>query len=78
MNTFDNIDLYIMKQFQELQTLVAQKYIYRIVIGTKFDQLGIPERYYSYIYNYKLLQEKVIVLVRRITYIDVSTIFFSL
>ncbi|XP_072409828.1 uncharacterized protein [Chiloscyllium punctatum] len=58
MNTFDNIDLYIMKQFQELQTLVAQKYIYRIVIGTKFDQLGIPERYYSYIYNYKLLQEK--------------------
>ncbi|XP_072409642.1 uncharacterized protein [Chiloscyllium punctatum] len=58
MNTVSNIPQDEMKVFHKLQTVVAQKYIYRIVIGTNFDKLGIPEKYYGYIYDYKLLQEK--------------------
>ncbi|XP_067883777.1 uncharacterized protein [Heterodontus francisci] len=58
INTIDNIHGNEMKEFQELQTIVGQKYIYRIVIGTHFDHLGISESYSQYIYEYKRLQEK--------------------
>ncbi|XP_078092336.1 interferon-induced protein 44-like [Mustelus asterias] len=58
LDTMDNISTDSKKQFEELQTIVAQKHIYRIVIGTKFDLLGIPNKYHSYIYQYKPLQKK--------------------
>uniref|UniRef100_UPI00398EC26C interferon-induced protein 44-like isoform X1 n=1 Tax=Pristiophorus japonicus TaxID=55135 RepID=UPI00398EC26C len=57
-NTMDNISDDLMKQFQELQTIVAKKYIYRIVIGTNIDRLEISEKYYHRIYEYKPLQQK--------------------
>ncbi|XP_041032815.1 interferon-induced protein 44-like [Carcharodon carcharias] len=58
LSTIDNISGDMKTQFKDMQTIVAQKYIYRTVIGTKFDQLGIPEKDNSYIYQYKPLQEK--------------------
>ncbi|XP_059825146.1 uncharacterized protein LOC132393750 isoform X3 [Hypanus sabinus] len=47
-----------MKEFQELQTIVAQKYVHRVVIGTKFELLGIPEKHNAWIYEYEPLQRK--------------------
>lgn len=58
MDTVDNIGANIMKQFQELQTMVAQKYVHRVVIGTKFEKLGIEEKNHPWIYEYKPLQQK--------------------
>ncbi|XP_067831379.1 interferon-induced protein 44-like [Heptranchias perlo] len=57
-DTMDNISKELMEQFKDLQTIVAQKYIQRIMIGTKLDQLEIPKKYYHIIYNYKPLQNK--------------------
>ncbi|XP_062895065.1 interferon-induced protein 44-like [Mobula hypostoma] len=47
-----------MKEFQKFQTVVAEKYIHRVVIGTKFELLGIPEKHNAWIYEYKSLQQK--------------------
>ncbi|XP_059825584.1 interferon-induced protein 44-like [Hypanus sabinus] len=58
INTMDSISADKMKEFQELQTVVAQKYVHRVVIGTKFELLQIPEKYNARIYEYKLLQQK--------------------
>ncbi|XP_078389637.1 interferon-induced protein 44-like [Cetorhinus maximus] len=58
LDTIDNISGDLKKRFQDMQMIVVQKHIYRIVIGTKFDRLGIPEKYNNYIYQYKPLQEK--------------------
>ncbi|XP_067831385.1 interferon-induced protein 44-like isoform X2 [Heptranchias perlo] len=58
INTMDNMSKELMEQFTDLQTIVAQKYVYRIVIGTKFDLLGISEKNHYCIYEYKRLQEK--------------------
>ncbi|XP_051901503.1 interferon-induced protein 44-like isoform X1 [Pristis pectinata] len=59
VNTMDYICEDKMKQFHELQTIVVQKYIYRVVIGTKFERLGIREKHHAWIYEYKPLQEKI-------------------
>ncbi|XP_059828409.1 uncharacterized protein LOC132395542 isoform X2 [Hypanus sabinus] len=59
INTMDSISDDKMTEFQELQTMVAQKYVHRVVIGTKFELLGIPEKYNAWIYEYKPLQQKV-------------------
>ncbi|XP_055487587.1 uncharacterized protein LOC129694853 [Leucoraja erinacea] len=56
----DKISDDIMKQFQDLQTIVAQKCVYRVVIGTKFENLGIEEKNHAWIYEYKPLQQKFI------------------
>ncbi|XP_062895113.1 uncharacterized protein LOC134341213 [Mobula hypostoma] len=58
IDTTDLISDDKMKAFQELQTIVAQKYIHRVVIGTKFELLGIPEKHNEWIYEYKPLQRK--------------------
>ncbi|XP_062895082.1 uncharacterized protein LOC134341192 isoform X2 [Mobula hypostoma] len=58
VNTIDSITEEQMNLFKELQTIVAQKYIYRVVIGTKFDLLGIQEYDHKRIYEYKPLQDK--------------------
>ncbi|XP_072917186.1 interferon-induced protein 44-like [Hemitrygon akajei] len=58
INTTDVISDDKMKVFQELQMIVAQKYIHRVMIGTKFELLGIPEKYNAWIYEYKPLQRK--------------------
>ncbi|XP_078092331.1 uncharacterized protein LOC144508357 isoform X4 [Mustelus asterias] len=55
--TMDNVDVDLLKQFQDLQN-VAQKSIYKIVIGTNFDRLRIPEKSYNYIYENKKLKRK--------------------
>ncbi|XP_072325081.1 interferon-induced protein 44-like [Scyliorhinus torazame] len=56
--TMDNIDLDLLKQFQDLQNIVAQKYIYKIVIGTNFDRLRIPAKSYNHIYENAKLKRK--------------------
>ncbi|XP_062895087.1 interferon-induced protein 44-like [Mobula hypostoma] len=58
MNTVDSISEEQINAFKELQTIVAQKYIYRVVIGTKFELLGIQEDDHEQIYEYKPLQNK--------------------
>ncbi|XP_072916318.1 interferon-induced protein 44-like [Hemitrygon akajei] len=58
INTMDCISGDKMKEFQELETIVVQKYVHRVVIGTKFDLLGIPERHNAWIYEYNPLQQK--------------------
>uniref|UniRef100_UPI00398E3630 interferon-induced protein 44-like n=1 Tax=Pristiophorus japonicus TaxID=55135 RepID=UPI00398E3630 len=58
INILDNTPMHLIEHFQELQTIVAQKNVYRIVIGTNIDHLGVPEKYYHLIYNYKQLQKK--------------------
>ncbi|XP_059825597.1 uncharacterized protein LOC132394010 isoform X1 [Hypanus sabinus] len=58
MNTIDCISEEQMNAFKELQTIVAQKYTYRVVIGTKFEVLGIQENDHKSIYEYKPLQDK--------------------
>ncbi|XP_041032812.1 uncharacterized protein LOC121271113 isoform X1 [Carcharodon carcharias] len=58
LNTIDNISGDMKTQFKDMQTIVVQKHIYRTVIGTKFDRLGIPEKDNSYIYQYMPLQKK--------------------
>ncbi|XP_072910190.1 uncharacterized protein [Hemitrygon akajei] len=47
-----------MNQLKELHAAVAQKSIYSIVIGTKFEQSGIQENDHERIYEYWPLQEK--------------------
>ncbi|XP_078092148.1 uncharacterized protein LOC144508205 [Mustelus asterias] len=56
--TMDNITLATMKKFHDLQTLVAANYVYRIVVGTNIDRLGISESDYHHVYECKQLQEK--------------------
>ncbi|XP_072122167.1 uncharacterized protein [Mobula birostris] len=58
IDTTDFISDDKMKEFQELQTMVAQKYVHRVVIGTKFELLGIPEKHNAWIYEYEPLQRK--------------------
>ncbi|XP_059828638.1 interferon-induced protein 44-like [Hypanus sabinus] len=58
INTMDSISDDKMTEFQELQTIVAQKYVHRVVIGTKFEKLGLPEKYNAWIYEFKPLQQK--------------------
>ncbi|XP_072918306.1 uncharacterized protein [Hemitrygon akajei] len=47
-----------MNQLKELHAVVAEKSIYSIVIGTKFEQSGIQENDHERIYEYKPLQDK--------------------
>ncbi|XP_060708517.1 uncharacterized protein LOC132833880 isoform X2 [Hemiscyllium ocellatum] len=56
--TMEGINMDLMKQFQELQTIVSQKGIYNIVIGTNFDRLRIPQRSYNRIYENRKLKRK--------------------
>ncbi|XP_020366765.2 uncharacterized protein LOC109911796 [Rhincodon typus] len=56
--TMEDINLDLMKQFQDLQTIVSQKDIYNIVIGTNFDRLRIPEKSYNRIYENRKLKRK--------------------
>ncbi|XP_059825125.1 uncharacterized protein LOC132393741 [Hypanus sabinus] len=58
IDTIDLISENDMEVFQKLQTIVAQKYVHRVVIGTKFELLGIPEKHNAWIYEYKPLQRK--------------------
>ncbi|GCC16634.1 hypothetical protein chiPu_0020355 [Chiloscyllium punctatum] len=58
LETVDNLSADVLNEFRKLQALVGQKYLYRIVIGTHFDQIGIPKSHEAYIYQYKRLQEK--------------------
>ncbi|XP_072122128.1 interferon-induced protein 44-like isoform X2 [Mobula birostris] len=58
IDTTDLISDDKMKEFQVLQTIVAQKYVHRVVIGTKFELLGIPEKHNASIYEYEPLQRK--------------------
>ncbi|XP_032870058.1 uncharacterized protein LOC116967536 [Amblyraja radiata] len=58
MTTMDNISGNIMLRFQELQTIAAQICGHRVVIGTKFEKLGINEKNHAWIYEYKPLQQK--------------------
>ncbi|XP_072910169.1 interferon-induced protein 44-like [Hemitrygon akajei] len=58
ISTMDSISDDKMNAFQELQTIVAQKYVHRVVIGTKFELLQIPEKHNAWIYEYKPLQQK--------------------
>ncbi|XP_059829647.1 interferon-induced protein 44-like [Hypanus sabinus] len=59
INTMDVISDDKMEAFQELETTVAQKYAYRVVIATKFENLGIEEKHNAWIYQYKPLQKKI-------------------
>ncbi|XP_055486623.1 uncharacterized protein LOC129693914 [Leucoraja erinacea] len=61
MITVENISGDKMKHFQELQTIAAQKCGHRVVIGTKFEKLAIKEKNHAWIYEYKPLQQKVII-----------------
>ncbi|XP_059825639.1 uncharacterized protein LOC132394017 isoform X3 [Hypanus sabinus] len=58
INIMDVISDDRMEEFQELQTIVAQKYVHRVVIGTKFELLQIPEIHNAWIYEFKPLQQK--------------------
>ncbi|XP_072916190.1 interferon-induced protein 44-like isoform X2 [Hemitrygon akajei] len=58
INTIENISDDKMNVFQELETTVVQKYIHRVVIGTQFDLLGMPEKHNAWIYEFKPLQQK--------------------
>ncbi|XP_062912722.1 interferon-induced protein 44-like [Mobula hypostoma] len=58
ISTIDLVSDDKMEEFQELQTIVAQNYVHRVVIGTKFELLGIPEKHNAWIYEYKPLQQK--------------------
>ncbi|XP_072123288.1 interferon-induced protein 44-like [Mobula birostris] len=58
VNTIDSITKEQMNLFKELQMIVAQKYIYRVVIGTKFELLGIKEKDHNQIHEYEPLQDK--------------------
>ncbi|XP_032870056.1 interferon-induced protein 44 [Amblyraja radiata] len=58
MTTVDNISGDKMKHFQELQTIAAQIYVHRVVIGTKFELLRIKEKNHAWIYEHKPLQQK--------------------
>ncbi|XP_059825345.1 uncharacterized protein LOC132393918 [Hypanus sabinus] len=62
IDIIDNIKKEEMSLFKEVQTIVAQKYIYRVVIGTKFERLGIKEKDHKRIYEYKPLQHKFMML----------------
>ncbi|XP_072910269.1 interferon-induced protein 44-like isoform X3 [Hemitrygon akajei] len=65
ISTMDSISDDKMEEFQELQTIVVQKYVHRVVIGTKFELLGIPEKDNAWIYEYKPLQWKFELLAER-------------
>ncbi|XP_043539231.1 interferon-induced protein 44-like isoform X2 [Chiloscyllium plagiosum] len=56
--TMEGINMDLMKQFQELQTIVSQKGIYNIVIGNNFDRLRIPQKSYNRIYENRKLKRK--------------------
>ncbi|XP_041032580.1 uncharacterized protein LOC121270969 isoform X3 [Carcharodon carcharias] len=56
--TIDNVGLDLLKQLQDLHTFVAQKNIYKIVIGTNFDRLRIPKKSYDRIYANQKLKRK--------------------
>ncbi|XP_072122126.1 uncharacterized protein [Mobula birostris] len=58
ISTIGSISDNQMEEFQEFQTIAAQKYVHRVVIGTKFELLGIPEKHNAWIYEYKPLQQK--------------------
>ncbi|XP_059825630.1 uncharacterized protein LOC132394017 isoform X2 [Hypanus sabinus] len=67
INIMDVISDDRMEEFQELQTIVAQKYVHRVVIGTKFELLQIPEIHNAWIYEFKPLQQKVEFVERKTT-----------
>ncbi|XP_059829230.1 interferon-induced protein 44-like [Hypanus sabinus] len=74
IDTLDLINDDKMKVFQELQMIVAQKYVHRVVIGTKFELLGIPEKHNALIYEYEPLQRKFETLAER-TGMDMRSMF---
>ncbi|XP_059816216.1 interferon-induced protein 44-like isoform X1 [Hypanus sabinus] len=58
IDTTDLISEDKMKVFQEIQMIVAEKHVHRVVIGTKFETLGIPEKHNVRVYEYEPLQRK--------------------